>query len=71
MKTTIQWAKIPLSVNEVNDCTPTDTESKKVNCPEKTESENKPNENKLDPKVKAEALLEAYQTFMSMMSGLA
>ena len=35
-----------MSVNEVNDCTPTDTESKKVNCPEKTETLNKPKENK-------------------------
>ena len=60
-----------MSVNDVNDCTPTDTESKKVNCPEKIETENTTNENKLDPKVKAEALLQAYQTFMSLMSGLA
>ena len=58
-----------MSVNEVNDCTPTDTESKKVNCSEKIETENKPKENKLDPKVKAP--LQANQTIMSRMSGLA
>ena len=58
-----------MSVNEVNDCTPTDTESKKVICSEKIETENKPKENKLDPKVKA--LLQAHLTIMSMMSGLA
>ena len=40
-----------MSVNEGNGCTPTDTESKKVNCPEKTETLNRPNENKLDPKI--------------------
>ena len=60
-----------MSVNEVNDCTPTDTESKKVNCPEKTELLNKPKENMTDLKLKAETLLQAYQTFMSTMSGLA
>ena len=60
-----------MSVNEVNDCTPTDTESKKVNCPEKTETLKKSKENKTDLKVKAQTLLQAHQTFMSIMSGLA
>ena len=58
-----------MSVNEVNDCTPTDTESKKVNCPEKIETENIPKENKIDPMLRA--LLQAHQTIMTTMSGLA
>ena len=60
-----------ISVNDVNDCTPSDTESKRVNCPEKIESENKAKENKTDLKVKAEALVQAHRAFLSIMSGLA
>ena len=60
-----------MSVNEVNDCTPSDTESKRVNCPEKIESENKSKENETDLKVKAEALVQAHRAFLSIMSGLA